>query len=33
MKILSTSENGYVFEFSIVGDKKNIFRGEAIKIN
>ena len=33
MKILSTSENGYVFEFSIVGDKKNLFRGEAIKIN
>ena len=33
MKILSTSENGYIFEFSIVGDKKNIFRGEAIKIN
>ena len=33
MKILSTSKNGYVFEFSIVGDKKNIFRGEAIKIN
>ena len=33
MKILSTSNNGYVFEFSIVGDKKNIFRGEAIKIN
>ena len=32
MKILSTSENGYVFEFSIVGDKKNIFRGEAIKL-
>ena len=33
MKILSTSKNGYVFEFSIVGDKKNVFRGEAIKIN
>ena len=33
MKILSTSDNGYVFEFSIVGDKKNVFRGEAIKIN
>ncbi|MGB1132098.1 MAG: DNA topoisomerase IV [Flavobacteriaceae bacterium] len=33
MKILSTSENGYIFEFSIVGDKKNIFRGEAIKHN
>ena len=33
MKILSTSENGYVFEFSIVGDKKNIFRGEAVKLN
>lgn len=33
MKILSTSKDGYVFEFSIVGDKKNIFRGEAIKIN
>ena len=33
MKILSTFENGYVFEFSIVGDKKNIFRGEAVKLN
>ena len=33
MKILSTSKNGYVFEFSIVGDKKNIFRGKAIKLN
>ena len=33
MKILSTSKNGYVFEFSIVGDKKNIFRGEAVKLN
>ncbi len=33
MKILSTSDNGYVFEFSIVGDKKNIFRGEAVKLN
>lgn len=33
MKILSTSQNGYVFEFSIVGDKKNIFRGKAIKLN
>jgi hypothetical protein len=33
MKILSTSKDGYVFEFSIVGDKKNVFRGEAIKIN
>ena len=33
MKILSTSRNGYVFEFSIVGDKKNIFRGEAVRIN
>ena len=32
MKILSTSRKGYVFEFSIVGDKKNIFRGEAVKI-
>lgn len=28
-----TSENGYVFEFSIVGDKKNILRGEAMKLN
>ena len=33
MKILSTSKNGYIFEFPIVGAKKNIFRGEAIIIN
>ena len=33
MKILSTDENGYNFEFSIVGNKDTFFRGRADKIN
>jgi len=33
MKILSTKENSYVFEYSIVGDNSNIKRGEAFKLN
>ena len=33
MKILSTKENSYVFEYSIVGDNSNIRRGEAFKLN
>ena len=33
MKILSTDENGYNFEFSIVGNKDTFFRGRANKIN
>ena len=33
MKILSTKENSYVFEYAIVGDNSNIRRGEAFKLN
>ena len=33
MKILSTDEKGYNFEFSIVGNKDTFFRGRANKIN
>ena len=33
MKILSTDEKGYNFEFSIVGNKDTFFRGRADKIN
>ncbi len=33
MKILSTDEKGYNFEFSIVGNKDNFYRGRADKIN
>ena len=33
MKILSTKENSYVFEYSIVGDNSKIRRGEAFKLN
>ena len=33
MKILSTKENSYVFEYSIVGDNSNIRRGESFKLN
>ena len=33
MKILSTKENSYIFEYSIVGDNSNIRRGEAFKLN
>ncbi|MGS2739616.1 hypothetical protein [Sinomicrobium sp. M5D2P17] len=32
VKILSTDENSYTFEYSIVGDNKNKQRGTAIKI-
>ncbi len=33
MKILSTDDEGYNFEFSIVGSNNSSFRGKAIKIN
>ena len=33
MKILSTSLNEYVFEYSFVGDVKNTKRGKALKIS
>ena len=33
MKILSTDEKGYNFEFSIVGNKDTFFRGRANKTN
>lgn len=33
IKILSTEENGYHFEYSLVGDIKNTRRGFAEKIN
>jgi hypothetical protein len=33
MKILSTDNEGYNFEFSIVGSNNSSFRGKAIKIN
>ena len=33
MKILSTKENSYVFEYAFVGDNSNIRRGEAFKLN
>ena len=33
MKILSTDEEGYNFEFSIVGNNNSSFRGKAVKIN
>ena len=33
MKILSTDDKGYNFEFSIVGNKETFFRGRAVKIN
>ena len=33
MKILSTDDEGYNFEFSIVGNKNSSFRGKAVKIN
>ena len=32
MKILSTSENQYVFEYSFVGDNENKNRGKAKKL-
>ena len=33
MKILSTDDKGYNFEFSIVGNNNSSFRGKAVKIN
>ena len=33
MKILSTSENQYVFEYSFVGDIENKNRGRAKKLS
>ena len=33
IKILSTNENGYVFEYALVGDQKNKQRGEITKIS
>ena len=33
MKILSTDDEGYNFEFSIVGNNNSSFRGKAVKIN
>ena len=33
MKILSTENDGYNFEFSIVGSSENFIRGKAIKID
>ena len=33
MKILSTSEKSYVFEYSIIGDDRNKKRGTAIQLN
>ena len=33
MKILSTKDNSYVFEYSIVGDNSNIQRSEAFKLD
>ncbi len=33
MKILSTDEEGYNFEYSIVGNNNSSFRGKAYRIN
>lgn len=33
VKILTTDENSYTFEYSIVGDHKNKQRGTAIKVD
>jgi hypothetical protein len=33
MKILSTSEDQYIFEYSFVGDVENRNRGQAKKIS
>ena len=33
MKILSTFENGYVFEYHLVGNRSNIQRGRVTKIS
>lgn len=32
MKILSTFEDGYVFEYSLVGDRSNVQRGRVTKV-
>ena len=33
VKIINTSEKGYLFEYSFVGDKENRARGNAFKVN
>ena len=33
VKIINTSEKGYLFEYSFVGDKKNRARGNAFKVD
>ena len=33
VKIINTSDKGYLFEYSFVGDKENKARGNAFKIN
>ena len=33
VKIINTSDKGYLFEYSFVGDKENRARGNAFKIN
>tara|TARA_Y100001949_G_scaffold9473_1_gene6991 strand:+ start:120 stop:500 length:381 start_codon:yes stop_codon:yes gene_type:complete len=33
MKILSTYEDSYMFEYSVVGDNSNIKRGKAVKLD
>ncbi len=33
IKILSTNEDSYIFEYSVVGDQKNKQKGTAVKID
>tara|TARA_B100000614_G_scaffold228995_1_gene221113 strand:+ start:267 stop:647 length:381 start_codon:yes stop_codon:yes gene_type:complete len=33
MKILSTNEDSYMFEYSVVGDNSNIKRGRAVRLD
>lgn len=33
IKILTTDINSYIFEYSLVGDRKNIQRGKIVKIS
>ena len=33
VKIINTSEKGYLFEYSFVGDKENRARGNALKVD
>ena len=33
VKIINTSEKGYLFEYSFVGDKENRARGKAFKVD